>query len=59
MINFNSEKLKKMWNENPIGVIVIGAMAAQAAAKLINAVSAAQSRRAYANMVKYRMGGRR
>lgn len=46
-------KLKQQWNENPIGVIVVGAMAATAASKLIDSVSAAQGRRAYAKQVNH------
>lgn len=45
-------KLKQQWNENPVGVIAVGAMAATAAAKVIDSLSAAQGRRAYAKQVK-------
>jgi len=47
-------KLKKHWDENPLAVIAIGAMAVTATAKLIDAVSAAQGRHAYAKQVNYR-----
>lgn len=48
-------KLKKAWDENPLAVIGIGAIAVTAAAKLIDAMSAAQGRRAYAQQVNYRI----
>lgn len=53
------DKLKKQWNENPLAVIGIGAMAATAAAKLIDALSAAQGRRAYARQINYKVSNRR
>lgn len=40
--------LKQAWDENPIGVIGVAALAATAASKLIDSVSGVQSRRAYA-----------
>lgn len=43
--------LVQAWNENPIAVIGVGALAAGSAAKLIDAVSAAQGRKAYAKQV--------
>lgn len=46
-------RIKQEWNDNPIAVIGIGASATIAAAKLIDAVSAAQGRRAYAKQVRY------
>lgn len=49
------DKLKKQWNENPLGVIVVAAFAASAAAKLIDAMSAAEGRRAYARQVNYKV----
>jgi hypothetical protein len=49
------EKLKKYWNENPMEFIAVSALAVTAAAKLIDAMSAAQGRRAYAQQVKYRV----
>ena len=53
------DKLKQQWNENPLAVIAIGAIAAQAAAKLIDAFSAAKGRNAYARQVNYRVNTRR
>ena len=50
------EKLKKQWNENPLQCIVIGAFAATAAAKVLDSVSAAQSRHAYAQQIKFKTG---
>ena len=49
------DKLKKQWDENPLGVIAVAAIAATAAARLIDAMSAAQGRRAYARQVDYRV----
>lgn len=43
--------LTQAWNENPLGVIGVGALAAASAAKVIDAVSAAQGRKAYAKQV--------
>lgn len=53
------DKLKRQWNENPLACIAIGAMAVSAAAKLLDAVSAAQGRKAYAKQVDYRVSNRR
>ena len=53
------DKLKRQWDENPMLVIAIVAFAAQAAAKLIDALSAAQGRNAYAKQVDYRVSHRR
>lgn len=52
------DKLKQAWNDNPLAVIAIGALAVTAAAKLIDAGSAAQGRRAYAKQVDYRVAHR-
>lgn len=49
------DRLKKEWNENPLQVIAIGALAATAVAKLLDSMSAAQGRRAYAKQVNYRV----
>jgi hypothetical protein len=49
------DKLKKAWDENPLAVVAIGALAVTAAAKLIDSMSAAQGRRAYARQVDYRI----
>lgn len=43
--------LTRAWNENPLSVIGVGALATASAAKLIDAVSAAQGRKAYAKQV--------
>jgi len=45
------DKIKRAWNENPLAVIAIGTLATGAAAKFIDAVSGAQSRRAYARQI--------
>ena len=49
------DKLKRAWDENPLAVIAIGALAVTAAAKLVDAMSAAQGRKAYARQVDYRV----
>jgi hypothetical protein len=46
---------KKIWSENPVAVISAGALAVTAAAKLIDALSSARGRRAYAKQVNYRI----
>jgi hypothetical protein len=54
-MNRGIEKIKRKFEEDPITVIMVGAFAATAAAKLIDAMSAAQGRRAYARQVDYRV----
>lgn len=51
----NLDKLKQQFNENPLAAIGVGAMAVTSAAKLLDAVSAAKGRRAYAKQVNYRV----
>lgn len=53
------DKLKKKFDENPLETIAICALAVTAAAKLLDAVSAAQGRRAYAQQVRYSTSRRR
>jgi hypothetical protein len=52
------EKLKQKFNEDPMTVIVVGALAATAVAKLVDAISAAQGRHAYAKQVDYRVNSK-
>jgi hypothetical protein len=52
------DKLKRKFEEDPLTVIVVGALAITAVAKLIDATSAAQGRRAYAQQVQYRVNSR-
>ena len=52
------KKLKDAFDENPLAVIAIGALAVTAAAKLIDATSAAQGRRAYALQIDYKINTR-
>ena len=47
--------LKHQFEQNPAAVIGVGAAAIAAIAKLIDATSAAQGRRAYAKQVNYRV----
>ena len=54
-IRQGAEKLKQKFNEDPILVVVVGSLAATAAAKLIDSLSAAQGRRAYAKQVRFRI----
>jgi hypothetical protein len=49
------DKLKAQFEKDPLTTIAVGAFAVTAAAKLLNAVSAAQGRRAYAKQVDYRI----
>lgn len=53
------DKIKQQWNENPLAVIGVGALAVTAASKLIDAWSAAKGRNAYAKQVNYRVNTRR
>lgn len=48
------DKLKKKFEEDPVTMIVVTSLAVTAAAKLIDAVSSAQGRNAYAKQVNYR-----
>lgn len=45
------EKILRAFDENPLAVIAVGAMAMTAVAKLIDAMSGIQGRRAYAKQV--------
>ena len=49
------DELKKEWDENPLKVLLVTALVSNAAARLMNSVSAVQGRRAYAKQVKYRI----
>lgn len=51
-------KIKQQWNENPINCIIVAAFAATAAAKVIDTMSAAQGRHAYAKQVNYRVNNK-
>lgn len=54
-LNYNPtafDRLKDTWNENPLLVIGVATGATMALAKLIDAVSATQGRRAYARLAK-------
>lgn len=59
MFDRGMKKLQQKWEDDPMQCIVVGALAATAAAKLIDAVSAAQGRRAYAKQVDYRVRARK
>ena len=52
------DKIKQKFNDDPLQVILIGALAATAAAKLLDAMSTAQGRRAYARQVDYKIRNR-
>lgn len=58
-INLNLTKLKEEFEQNPLAVLGVGALVTTAAAKLIDAVSAAKGRRAYAKQVDYRVKTRK
>jgi hypothetical protein len=49
------ERLKQEFDKNPVQVIGVGALAATAIAKVIDALTAAQGRRAYAKQVNHRV----
>jgi hypothetical protein len=49
------ERVKQEFEENPMQAILISAFAMTATAKLIDALSAARGRRAYARQVDYRI----
>jgi len=48
------EKLKKEFDENPLAVIGVAALATTAISKIIDSLSAVQGRRAYAKQVRYK-----
>lgn len=52
------EKLKQKFNEDPITFIVVASLAVASTAKLIDALSAAQGRRAYAKQINYKVNRR-
>lgn len=47
------DTIKVRFNEDPVPVILVGAVAVTAIAKLIDSISAAQGRRAYAKQVHF------
>jgi hypothetical protein len=49
------KKLRDRWNEEPVQVIIVGTLAVGAVAKLIDSISAAQGRNAYAKQVNHRV----
>jgi hypothetical protein len=48
-------RAKQEFDKNPIAAVGVGAMAVTAAAKLIDALSAAQGRRAYAKQINHKV----
>jgi hypothetical protein len=48
------DRLKTEWNNNPLQVVGVAALAATAAAKLLDSMSAMKSRRAYAKQINRR-----
>lgn len=52
------EQIKRKFNEDPLTVILVGAFALTATAKIIDALSSAQSRNAYATHARLREQGR-
>lgn len=57
-MNRGIEKIKQKFEEDPFTVIMVASVAAIAAAKLIDSMSAAQGRRAYAKQVDFRVNNR-
>lgn len=49
----NFDKLKRKFEEDPLTVLAVGALVVTATAKLVDSLSAAQGRRAYAQQVRY------
>lgn len=49
------DRLKKQFDENPVQVIGVFALAVTAISKLIDARSAARGRRAYARQIDYKI----
>jgi hypothetical protein len=54
-----TDRIKREFEENPVQTLMVAALVATAAAKLIDALSAAQGRRAYSKQVNYRVSNRR
>jgi len=52
-MKLNLTPLKRAWNENPMLVLGVGAAVVTAASKLLDSVSAAQGRKAYAKQVNH------
>jgi hypothetical protein len=48
------DKIKKAWDENPLAVITVGALAVTAAAKLLDSVTASKNSRAWKKEVNRR-----
>lgn len=53
------EKLEKAWNDNPLLVIGVATGAAMSIAKIVEAVSSVQGRRAYAKQVNMKARNRK
>ena len=53
------DKIKHEFDVNPVQTLMVGAFVATAAAKVLDALSSAQGRRAYAKQVDYRVKTRR
>lgn len=53
------DKLKAYWNEHPLETIAVVSIATTAVAKLVDSLSAAKGRRAYAKAVNYRVKHRK
>lgn len=54
-----TDKIKKEFENDPLKVIMITALATTALAKLIDATSAAKGRRAYARQIDYKIRNRK
>ena len=57
--NKGVQKLKTMWDENPVAVLTIAFAGVAATAKLVDSVSSIRSKRAYANATRIRVTERR
>lgn len=54
-MNEGIEKIKRKFNEDPITVIMVASLAVASTAKLVDALSAAQGRRAYAKQIDHKI----
>lgn len=54
-ININLDAIKREFEQNPVGTLAVGAVAVTAVSKLLDSVSAAQGRRAYARQIDHKI----
>ena len=54
-MNKGFDKIKQAWDDNPIGVLIVGAFVATAASKVLDARSSARNSRAWQREVDRRI----